>query len=350
MANYYQIGPPDQEMHFNPLGQFPGYPYSYGQFHQVDVPGNGLQSMETNPGSVQQLSLGFDTVAAGINNAIPSQMSYGFQSANWYEEHPLQASYERPFDLMTTEQFSSEQSVGGPNIGFENYGRSDLNDYSAHYHSINFKQSDNGNRDHTFSCNVETFANKHDFAAEKRRYSTLPAESGSGNLAFSTEETGKGMCSEKKTRSKSMYSHSVQAFPNNALMGPQIGTLCPQQSVNPGISAKDNEWRINLLELPHGNIKNFTSFCEAVKIIRGGYSALDPASNSGRIWSVAVAFPNHEIDGSELNITVFGDCLLHPLNCIQNGKCVLNLHKTDQQLFTIISTKQLTAKIVSSSV
>ncbi|KAM3909815.1 phosphatidylinositol 3-kinase C2 domain-containing subunit gamma [Leptodactylus fuscus] len=83
-----------------------------------------------------------------------------------------------------------------------------------------------------------------------------------------------------------------------------------------------NDWRINLQEAPLRPEPELTAFCDAVCLIRQGYCASDRFSNPGRIWSVAVHFPEYVKD-SEVEISVVGDGLHGSIQSVQRDSiCV----------------------------
>ncbi|CAJ0938793.1 unnamed protein product [Ranitomeya imitator] len=70
------------------------------------------------------------------------------------------------------------------------------------------------------------------------------------------------------------------------------------------------DWRIKLREAPGRREPEVAAFCEAICRVRQGFPASDRSSNSGRIWSAAVPFPENVSD-SEVEISITG-AELHP--------------------------------------
>ncbi|KAM4011848.1 phosphatidylinositol 3-kinase C2 domain-containing subunit gamma-like [Anomaloglossus baeobatrachus] len=81
-------------------------------------------------------------------------------------------------------------------------------------------------------------------------------------------------------------------------------------------------WRIKLREAPGRREPEVAAFCAAVCRIRQGFSASDPSCNAGRIWSMAVPFPENVRD-SEVEISIAGAELHHPMHMVQRDSVLV---------------------------
>nr|XP_044995370.1 phosphatidylinositol 4-phosphate 3-kinase C2 domain-containing subunit gamma [Jaculus jaculus] len=71
---------------------------------------------------------------------------------------------------------------------------------------------------------------------------------------------------------------------------------------------------IDIVDTPQGSTMYLASFCDKVKKIRETYSAADIHSNSGRIWSIATAFPAQLFANTKFSINIFTDNSAQPLH------------------------------------
>ncbi|KAM9311387.1 phosphatidylinositol 3-kinase C2 domain-containing subunit gamma [Gastrophryne carolinensis] len=93
------------------------------------------------------------------------------------------------------------------------------------------------------------------------------------------------------------------------------GDAHPPTGGNPGALVRSrtvDEYRIHLQEISSNTDPAFSAFCQAVAQIRKGFDASDPASNSGRLWSVAAPFPEQAED-SEVDVSIYVENLQTPL-------------------------------------
>ncbi|XP_053317974.1 phosphatidylinositol 3-kinase C2 domain-containing subunit gamma [Spea bombifrons] len=292
----YHIGflDPATYQHFNP--DEPQYPYPYNQPSDTSLPGNVLPNLETCPASVRRQSIGFEETAAQFCHVAPPQVSYGFQTSNWFEEQqswfpqpPPQPFADGPLDGATTEPFVSQQGSWGIRIGFENFEESGLNDPTIHYHAIN-----------SYAHNDPSVCSA---AAPKglRRSYTIHEEARSSGFSTDTR-----LPDSKLTRSRSVSGRGYY----------------PSPPVSPA-DLPETGWRVQLLETPPNCDTSLAAFCNAVKSVRSRYSASDGESNPGIIWSVAFRFMGDVDEESEMEITVFGDRLQHPLRFTQKDNDIV---------------------------
>ncbi|XP_073506684.1 phosphatidylinositol 3-kinase C2 domain-containing subunit gamma isoform X2 [Phyllobates terribilis] len=207
---------------------------------------------------------------------------YGFITDNWMEER-LSWFPQSPSLLGEDTDEDMAPVTGVFWIGFENCG--DLSDPSVHHiHSIG--QPGPARRD-TWS---------------RGRSRTLDA----------TPWPGEGLYADPTaTRRRSLY---------DVHMGAAHG-----RSQEPPTS----DWRIKLREAPGWQEPEVAAFCAAVCRIRQGFPASDRSSNSGRIWSAAVPFPENVRD-SEVEISITGADLHPALHIVQRD----SVHVED--LFAVI--------------
>ncbi|XP_045410205.1 phosphatidylinositol 4-phosphate 3-kinase C2 domain-containing subunit gamma isoform X2 [Lemur catta] len=80
---------------------------------------------------------------------------------------------------------------------------------------------------------------------------------------------------------------------------------------------------IQLVEVPQGSNMSLASFCDKVKKIRETYHAADINANSGKIWSIATAFPYRLFSNTKFNINIFTDNSTQPLRLMPHANCLV---------------------------
>ncbi|XP_018110196.1 phosphatidylinositol 4-phosphate 3-kinase C2 domain-containing subunit gamma isoform X2 [Xenopus laevis] len=281
--------------HDNSGVQLPAFSFPNTQYDQAYPAGTFVPNIQTYPGLPSQMALGFDSFLPPTNNVAPSIVPYQFQSTNWLEEHLQSFPAQTSPDLQGPSEQDAEQPLPGvTGIGFEHFWGLESDEPTTHYHSINIQFNGNRQRDGVFSAGE-------DFTQVSRRH-TIHIAPDSNNFFFQTQTTN---TNEITQRSRSLYGYSAHQ---------SLDLEEPPTASHHSWKSEKQEWRIKLLDSSENSNKDFGAFCDAVKTIRREYSASDPVSNSGRVWSVAVRFPLGVSVESDLNITVYGDCLPHPLN------------------------------------
>ncbi|KAM5172865.1 phosphatidylinositol 3-kinase C2 domain-containing subunit gamma [Mantella aurantiaca] len=201
---------------------------------------------------------------------------YGFITNNWIEERQSWYPEEPPpaddiCDPAADLELQNPANLGGFTIGFENFGDFSHCDPTVHYHQIDCPSGA------LFTANVG--------GRTLVRSQTLREDSWRGD--------GEG----QQTRRSSMY--DIQPGAADYYRQTQI-----------------TDWKIPNLETSSDRNLAFTAFCKSVKLIRGKFSAADSASNPGRLWSVAIPFPN-EVENCEVEVCVYMENLQAPLQLVQ---------------------------------
>lgn len=198
--------------------------------------------------------------------------TYGFITNNymeeqqsWYPEVPLPSM--DSYDPTAEPELQNTASLNGFKIGFEHFGDFSHVDPAIHYHQID--------------CPSGAFLISTIGGRKMVRSQTLRED------AWRDDE------GERQTRRSSMY--DIQPRAPNYYRQSQI-----------------TDWKIQILEMSSDRNTAFTAFCETVKLIRRKFCAADTASNSGRLWSVAIPFPD-EVEDSEVEISVYVENLQAPL-------------------------------------
>ncbi|XP_072255979.1 phosphatidylinositol 3-kinase C2 domain-containing subunit gamma [Pyxicephalus adspersus] len=198
--------------------------------------------------------------------------SYGFVTNNWMEERQSWYPEEPPpteniCDPSADPELQTPENLGGFRIGFENFGHFSHIDPTTHYHQID--------------CPGTTHLTPNVGGRMRVRSLTL------------RENALRGHDEGKHTRRFSM--HDVYPRAPNYYQQTQI-----------------TDWKIPILETSSDRNLAFTAFCGSVKLIRSKFSAADVASNPGRLWSVAIPFPD-EVEDFQVEISVYVENLETPL-------------------------------------
>ncbi|XP_077123386.1 phosphatidylinositol 3-kinase C2 domain-containing subunit gamma [Ranitomeya variabilis] len=199
--------------------------------------------------------------ASSLISVVPAP--YGFITDNWVEERL--SWFPRPPSLRGEDTAEDAAPVtGGYWIGFENCG--DLSDPGVHHiHSI----GEHG------PARSDTWS--------RGRSHTMDATAWPGEGPYTDPSA---------TRRRSLYDAHMGAAHRR------------------GQEPLTTDWRIKLREAPGRREPEVAAFCDAVCRVRQGFPASDRSSNSGRIWSAAVPFPENVSD-SEVEISITG-AELHP--------------------------------------
>ncbi|XP_018417887.1 PREDICTED: phosphatidylinositol 4-phosphate 3-kinase C2 domain-containing subunit gamma [Nanorana parkeri] len=202
--------------------------------------------------------------------------SYGFVTNNWIEERQSWFPEEPPPTADTSDPAAELEPqnpthLQGFQVGFENFGDLSYVDPAAHYHQI--------------ACPSGAFL--------------TPNAGGRGLVRSQTlrEDAWRGDEERRQMRRFSMYDVQPRA---------------PDHHRHTQIT----DWKIPILETSSNKNTAFSAFCESVKLIRSEFSATDAASNPGRLWSVAIPFPE-EVEDSEVEISVYVENLETPLLLLQ---------------------------------
>ncbi|XP_075066930.1 phosphatidylinositol 3-kinase C2 domain-containing subunit gamma [Mixophyes fleayi] len=268
----FNIGFSDHVLNSNPSDRVP-------QFSSPVVhsdPGYGNENPFQNVGIYGSPALGFDTALTERSNVPTSHVPYGFITNSWIEEQQSwfpPAPNEEIIDTTVTQELPNPPNVGGFGIGFVNYGDVYCSDPSVHYHHIDYLR----NIDPP-DANNRTLVRSH----------TLNDGSWPG-----LEED------RSHIRRASLYDGHGYSPENSGHLKPPT-----------------NDWKIQLLETSLSKNTSVSAFCEAVTVIRRGFSASDRSSNPGRMWSVAIAFPDDVAD-TEVEISIFSVSLQNPLHIVQ---------------------------------
>ncbi|XP_040291232.1 phosphatidylinositol 4-phosphate 3-kinase C2 domain-containing subunit gamma isoform X1 [Bufo bufo] len=271
----FNIGFSDHVMNFHPEEQFPQFSAPPGFHHVTHGPENMILNVPTPPSVFASTTPSVFAPASLESGSSWTQAAapYGFITNNWMEE---QQSWfpQPPAPYLCSEETEEETQTLpitiGFRIGFENYG--DLDDPTVHYHHID-------------SVGV------HVPAGRLVRSHTLDA---------STWPWDRLYMDRNEMRHHSLYDSHITA--------PQYhGYSSQTQTI---------DWRIKLQEIPVKKNPEVAAFSDAVWRIRQKYCAYDQSTNSGRLWSVAVPFPD-DIKDSEVEIFFVGDSLHDELHTLQ---------------------------------
>ncbi|XP_063786162.1 phosphatidylinositol 3-kinase C2 domain-containing subunit gamma [Pseudophryne corroboree] len=264
----FNIGFMDHVTNPNSSEQFPQSSSSFTH------PGAGHRAEDPCVGGYDSSPLGQDSAVPDRSNVQTLCVPYGFITNNWIEEQqswfPL-APEEETTDPTIAPELPNPPNFVGFRIGFESYGGVNYSDPSVHYHHIDHQR-----------C----IAPPHVSTWTPARRHTVTEDTWPGYENKSSED-------RSHIRRASLYDvhgHSPQ-YPKPTT----------------------TDWKIKLLETSLGRETSFPDFCKAVKLIRSRFCASDRSSNPGRIWSVAISFPEDVAD-TEIEIYVFSDSLQTPLH------------------------------------
>ncbi|XP_068133471.1 phosphatidylinositol 3-kinase C2 domain-containing subunit gamma [Hyperolius riggenbachi] len=225
------------------------------------------------------------TAASGTMTGLPPPpVSYGFITNSWIEEQ--QSWYPEPSpvpfndgatDTVVNSEMPHSSSFEGFRIGFENIVNFNDFDPTFHYHQIEYPGDPIPSRPLVRSQTM-------------REDSWHPI----GDLS-----------NDEKSHARRFSLYDVH---------PRVPDYLGQTQIT--------EYKIQLLETPVERSTALTKFCDAVKLIRNGFSAVNIITNPGRLWSVAISFPA-EVDDSEVEMSIFIEDLGTPLQLLLRDSIIV---------------------------
>uniref|UniRef100_A0A8C5VXF5 Phosphatidylinositol-4-phosphate 3-kinase catalytic subunit type 2 gamma n=1 Tax=Microcebus murinus TaxID=30608 RepID=A0A8C5VXF5_MICMU len=307
MAYFWQTDPNPNESHEKQ--------YEHQEFHSIN-----------QPLSSSQVSLSFDQVVVEISNKTPLSESeieentfFGPTAPNMdSQSHSLDETHQISFNRFTSKspEVSWHQVRKTPVIGFSPSVLPEPQECSWRNPMGQYHGTDDSRLNilAPSSTSLDKINPQRELENENYNYhigfeSSIPPVHSSSSTDF--------MSKEEHKRSGYMNIGEPSLMLSKGWFLPRMWESAWPKNIEPiGCS-------IQLLEVPQGSNTSLASFCDKVKKIREIYHATDINTNSGKIWSIATAFPYRLFSNTKFNINIFTDTSTEPLRLMPYANCLV---------------------------